>query len=138
MSNEIRECPFCGGPAKLITVYQPEKSAGERYRYVCNGLYEEPTRLCPKHKTGTIEQAAEAWNTRAAPASAAEPVGWQYRRNQAFLDTYPQASEYVMHFYSTEYEARVASLSTTDLVNGEFPQALIDAAIVRPVFAIDT
>jgi hypothetical protein len=74
LSNEIRECPYCGGPAKLIAVYAPEKADGERYRYVCNGLYEEPTRMCPRHRTGTIEEATEAWNTRAAPASAAEPM----------------------------------------------------------------
>lgn len=90
----------------------------------------------PDHALITMEQLG-SFMARAAPASA-EPVGWQYRRHQAFLDTYPQASEYVMHLYSTEYEARVASLSATDLVNGNFPQALIDAAIVRPVFTIGT
>lgn len=63
-----------------------------------DGVTEVIDRLFPERKALT-----------AAPASA-EPVGWQHRRKHAFLDQYPKASEYVMQLYSTEYEARVASL----------------------------
>jgi hypothetical protein len=67
-------------------------------------------------------------------------IGWQYRRKQSFIELYPNASEFAMTIYKDEREARIASLSTREMdsVTGRFPQNLIDAAILRPLFVIDT
>ena len=75
MGEELKPCPFCGGPAKMISMHAPEKPEGERYRLVCNGLYDDPPTPCPSRVSGSPEQAAIAWNTRArVSARGAEPA----------------------------------------------------------------
>lgn len=71
----MEPCPFCDGPAKLIRPMGDFVGKGlghnggayksARYRVVCAGLYETPTRDCPSRGCQDTEaEAIAAWNTR--------------------------------------------------------------------------
>lgn len=72
MSDKPKPCPFCGGPARVVTTSIPEVDLSHSYVVRCSALYEG--RDCPSDQNGTKEQAIAAWNTRApSPTPTACP-----------------------------------------------------------------
>lgn len=80
MSEELKPCPFCGGPAELVTAYKGS-TAARCTDFNCAG-YVSDTALRDEYdgyrNTGA---AVDAWNRRTAPdapAMQAEPVAFEW------------------------------------------------------------
>ena len=78
-AGELKPCPFCGGPAKMIETMGEWVGKGKgvdggaygppNHRVVCAALYESPIRPCSGRASPSTEQKAiAAWNARAHPS----------------------------------------------------------------------
>lgn len=74
MSEQLKPCPFCGGPARLFQKYRDPKPYN--WRVCCDNDTPDRGSLCwmenPYADFDSVEEAIAAWNRRAPVTDGAE------------------------------------------------------------------
>lgn len=68
MTEKFKPCPFCGGPAELVDIPEPNANDGRFYVHcpACSSHFSFEPGLCVRTYTGrTREDVISLWNRRA-------------------------------------------------------------------------